>query len=320
MDISFHYPPELLQLLVDTVPLLSRSKLDVLIFLKGAGVDYPLMSDLWERVEKDRENINKYEIVRTIVTRLNEKGEATLRERRELLKRITEFDDFSTCWPTDQLKAKGLVAEIRRVVDVKDSFTRMRQEVEKEREKHQQEHQKHVQEMQRKQIELSSIKDDLFSLFAIPDKQSHKRGKLLEGVLNRLFNSNDILIREAFVLIGQEGEGVIEQIDGAIEIDGYIYLVEMKWWKEPLGRADVSPHLVKVFSRGQAGGILISNSGYTEPAITTCQEALSQKTIILCELEEIVKVVERQGSLLELIKMKIRAAVVEKKPFHKSLE
>jgi len=31
-DITFHYPPELFNLLVDVVPLLNRSKQDVLVF------------------------------------------------------------------------------------------------------------------------------------------------------------------------------------------------------------------------------------------------------------------------------------------------
>lgn len=317
MDITFHYPPELFQLLVDTIPLLCRSKLDVLTFLKGAGVDYKVMMDLWERVENDRENINKYEIVRTVLTRINELGEVTLRERREILKRVTEFEDFSTCWPKDELKAKGLVAEVRRVVDVKDSFTRMKQEVEREREKYQREHQQHIQAIAQKQDELANIKRELFSLFGIPDNESQRRGKLLEGILNRLFIADGISVREAFALVSQKGEGVVEQIDGAVEIEGTIYLVEMKWWKEPLGTAEVSPHLVKVFSRGHAGGILISKSGFTQPAITICKEALTQKIIVLCELEEIVQLLERQGSLQELIRSKIRAAVIEKQPLNK---
>jgi len=319
MDITFHYPPELFQLLVDTIPLLCRSKLDVLTFLKGAGVDYQVMMDLWERVENDRENINKYEIVRTVLTRINELGEKTLRERREILKRVTEFEDFSTCWPTDQLKAKGLIAEVRRVVNVKDSFTRMKQEVEKEREKHQHEHQQRIKSMAQKQAELADIKRELFSLFSMPDNASQKRGKLLEDVLNRLFKVDDILVREAFVVVSQDGEGIVEQIDGVVDIDGTLYLVEMKWWKEPLGTADVSPHLVKVFNRGHAGGILISNSGYTQPAITICKEALTQKIIILCELEEIIRLLERQGSFQELIRTKIRAAIIEKQPLFKPL-
>ncbi len=43
-----------------------------------------------------------------------------------------EYEVFSTCWPEDVLKAKGLVSEVRRVVEVKDSFTRIRQEKEAE--------------------------------------------------------------------------------------------------------------------------------------------------------------------------------------------
>ena len=152
------------------------------------------------------------------------------------------------------------------------------------------------------------------------DHQRQRRGKLLESILNRLFKTDEILIREAFELIGQENEGVVEQVDGVVEINGYIYLVGMKWWKEPLGTADVSPHLVKVFNRGHAGGLLISNSGFTQPAVTTCKEALSQKIIILCELEELVKLLERQGSLQELIKSKVRAAVVDKQPLHKPFD
>src|ERR1700730_6443378 len=72
-------------------------------------------------------------MVRTILDRLNARGEATLRERREVLRRVVEFANFDTCWPSDQLKAKGLVASIRDVVNQKDAFTRINQEREQER-------------------------------------------------------------------------------------------------------------------------------------------------------------------------------------------
>lgn len=235
------------------------------------------------------------------------------------MKRVVEFEDFSSCWPTDQLKAKGLVAEIRQVVNVKDSFTRMKLEMEKERAKRQEEHQARIKEIQKIQAELTKIKEDLYSLFGIPDKESQKRGKLLESVLNRLFVAGDIAVREAFEIVGDEGEGIIEQIDGVVEIDGYLYLVEMKWWKDTLGTKEVAPHLVKIFNRGHSGGIFISNSRYTKPAITTCKEALSQKIVVLCELEEIVSLLERQGSLKDLLKAKITAAAVDKNPMFKIL-
>ena len=128
MNTTFHYPPELLQLLTDTIPLLVRGKQDVLLFFRGAGVGPALTDDLAKQVQNDRNSITKRDIVRTVLVRLNERGESTLRERREVLKRVVEFEDFSTCWPNDQLAARGLVAEVRRVRHVKDSFTRIQQE------------------------------------------------------------------------------------------------------------------------------------------------------------------------------------------------
>lgn len=45
-------------------------------------------------------------------------------------------------------------------------------------------------------------------------------------------------MRGAFELKGNEGEGIVEQVDGVIEIDGTIYLLEMKWLATTAG-ADV---------------------------------------------------------------------------------
>src|SRR5207247_4118679 len=113
---------------------------------------------------------------------------------------------------------------------------------------------------------IQRIKADLFALFAESDVR--KRGKALEGVLNQLFALDGLLVKEAFTVKGRCGDGVIEQIDGLVEVDGLLYLVEMKWWNTPLGVGEVSQHLVRVFSRGgQARGLFISYSAYTEPAI-----------------------------------------------------
>ncbi len=311
-DIIFHYPPELLSLLIDTLPLLCRSKQDTLLFFKGAGVTSILIDDLTKKVRESRESISKYEIARIVLTRLNERGEATLRERREILKRVTEFEEFSTCWPEDQLKARGLVAEIRRVINVKDSFTRMYMEQEEEKEKRQAEQREKLAEARRRSSLMSEVKKELFLLFNEQNRQ--KRGKALESVLNRLFKTSGILVREAFSLTGDQGESVVEQIDGVIEIDGEVYLVEMKWLAEHVGRGDVSQHLVRVFSRGNARGIFISASDYTEPAIETCRESLRQAVIVLCKLEEIVRLLEREGDLKDWLKTKINAAIVDKNP------
>jgi hypothetical protein len=317
MDIIFHYPPELMSLLIDTIPRICRAKKDVLLFFKGAGVDSALTNDLAIRLKKDKDSINKYEIARTVLSRLNEKGDATLSERREILKRITEIEDFSTCWPEDRWEAKGFVSEIRRVINVKDSFTRMNQEREAEQKKRLIEQQAKMDEVQRQRAELAAIRKDLSALFG--ENNNQKRGKALEGVLNRLFEAGGILIREAFTLKGLHGEGIIEQIDGVIEIEGNLYIVEMKWWQEPLGVNEVSQHLVRIFNRGQTGGIIISASGYTGPAITVCRDALHSKVVVLCKLEEIVLLLEKEMELRAFLKSKINAAKMDKNPMHEPL-
>ena len=126
-DITFHYPPDLFNLLVDAIPLLNKTKKDLLLFFKGAGVADDMLRDLQQRLKVDPKNIGKFEIARTVLQRLNERGEGTLRERRVVLRRVVEFTNFDACWPDDQLKAKGQVASVRDIVNQKDSFTRMNQ-------------------------------------------------------------------------------------------------------------------------------------------------------------------------------------------------
>lgn len=317
MDIIFHYPHELTELLVDTIPLLSKGKKGVLLFFKGSGVADDLLQDLDKRIKITPKDISKYEIARTVLTRINERGESCLRERREILKRVTEIEDFSVCWPGDQLKAKGLVSEVRRVVNVKDSFTRINQQRETERLHRIQKVEAEQLEIARHNEDIEVLRNDLNKLFFEPNAQ--KRGKALEPVLNRLFEVHGILVREAFTLRGTGGEGIIEQIDGVIEFESHLYLVEMKWTSEPLGPGDIAQHLVRVFGRGHARGLFISASAYTPAALISCRESLRQSVFSLCNLSEFILLLEQQSDLKAFLKSKVNAAIVDKNPLYEPL-
>jgi restriction system protein len=313
MDIIFHYPPELFGLLVESIPALIRGKKDVILFFRGAGVKPSVIRDLEERLYEDKDSLGKHEIARTMLTRLNENGEASLRERREVLKRITEWEDFSTCWPNDRLKAQGLVAQIQKVVNVKDSFTKMKLEKEEQERKHREaEAEKSRKERERRAV-LTKIGTDLSRLFGIANPQ--QRGKALESVLNRMFSAAGISITDAFTIRGSNGEGIVEQIDGAIAIEGNTYIVEMKWTTDPLGPDELSQHLVKMFLRGGSRAIFISTAGYTQPAITMCRGALRSSVVILCKLEEFVILLDKEIELTSFLKQKIDAAIVHTNPF-----
>src|SRR5689334_11004032 len=118
---EFHYPPDLFDLLVEALAKLNKSKKGVLLFLRGAGVD-----EVDRIVRKNPHSTNKFEIARNVLTKVNARGDSGLRPRREIIRRVVEFEDFSNCWREDQMEARGLVAAIRDAVNKKDSFTRMK--------------------------------------------------------------------------------------------------------------------------------------------------------------------------------------------------
>ena len=314
MDITFHYPPELLDLLNEAVPKLCKSKQGLLDFFQGAGVSQEILAPYRKLLREKKDQFNKYPVTRELFTKLNELGECGLRERREMLRRVTEFHEFSVCWPEDQAPARGLVAQIRELVNVKDSFTRINLEREQERKSRLAEQEAHRAEEKARKTKLANVKSQLFALFG--ERDAHKRGKTLESVLNSLFATYGILVKEAFTVKGRCGEGVIEQIDGLIEMDGQLYLVELKWWNTPLGTAEVSPHIVRVYNRGgQARGIFISYSEFTEPAITTCRDALAGgAVVVLAKLQEIVELLDHEADLKKWLKAKVAAAIADKNP------
>lgn len=313
MDIIYHYPPELLQLLIDTIPRLCRSKKDVILFFRGAGVPQSNYSDVNQQLNAAPDGVNKFQIARTVLTRLNERGETTLRERREVLKRVVEFEDFSTCWPNDQLCAKGLVSEVRRVVNVKDSFTRMDQERERERKQKASQHQQQVQRAKDRRDAFDKIKTDFYALFSHTNPQT--RGTLCESIFNRLFAVDSLLVRESFRVTDDKTGDVLEQIDGAIEVTGDLYLAEMKWLKNPLDVNDVSRHLVRVYHRGYSRGIFISATPFTSAAIDICREALQKTVVLLITFDELTRLLENYDSVSDFIRKKVTAAITDKNPY-----
>jgi restriction system protein len=312
MDIIFHYPPELLGLLIQTIPCLCRTKPDLLVFFQGSGVDRNMLAPYEVLLQTDRNAFKKHIVTRELLTKLNELGERSLRERREILKRVTEFHDFSVCWEKDQPIAKGLVAQVRELVAVKDAFTRINLEREQERRQRLAQDAKTAEVKRKRREELDGVRQSLFSLFG--EKNPYKRGKALEAVLNRYFKVSGVSVSEAITLTGDPGSGVIEQIDGVIQLRGQLFLVEVKWEQETLGREKVSSHLVRVFSRGFAGGIFISYSDYSSGAYQDCKEALREKIIVLCRLEEFVRALEEGTDLIGMLHRKIDAAIIDKDP------
>src|SRR5260370_37107596 len=99
-DNSFHYPPALLELLVDAIAYLFKSKPSVVGFFRSAGVAADLLGDLTEKLRVNSASVRKHEIARSILVALNERNtNAGLQLRGEGLQRGGEGEGFSLAWP-----------------------------------------------------------------------------------------------------------------------------------------------------------------------------------------------------------------------------
>jgi hypothetical protein len=143
------------------------------------------------------------------------------------------------------------------------------------------------------------------------------RGKAVEKVLNRLFHSHGILVREDFKVYVESGSTQAEQVDGAIELDG-LFLVEMKWEAGALDVNHISRHLVRTMSRaGARGGMMISANSYGAPAVAMCKEFLAQKLMVLIDLRLILKVLETEDDLGAVLRHVINAVILDKEPYYR---
>lgn len=314
MDDRFHYPPDVFNLLVDTIPLLCKSKDDVLLFLRGCGVPSDDLVEMQTKVRADRSSVSKFAIVRDVLEKLNKRGDAGLGPRREVIKRVVEFEHFSMCWEKDMHKAKANVGDLARIVNYRDSFTRMNQQREAAQAEVVAKARAERESVAEKRRQILDVRDRLNALFGM-DAEPRKRGKLLEGVLNDLFRAHGILVREDFKRQDPTGSVVVEQIDGVIEFEGNIYLVEMKWLSTPVGVPELSSHMMRLFAREGVRGIFISNSDFAASAIAECVTHSNRKTMVLCTLHEIVMLLSNERDLIALLRSKVRAAMLDKKPF-----
>lgn len=314
---SYHYPPELVAVLIETIPKLVKSKPLLLSFFRNAGVSTSILEPYAALIARDKNSVKMYDITRELLVTLNEQGDQALPIRSKLLQAVVDFEDFDTCcYENRRNEARGLVWKVREIINRKDAFTRINIERKQEKLKNIREKEAALVAEQKKKKEcIKKVQSDLSSL--IKNENPHKRGKALEKVLNELFACYDILVSEAFEVTGNNSEGIVEQIDGAIEFENHYYLVEMKWWQDTIGRKETAEHLVNLANRGgEVRGLFISYSSYSEPAITDCCNALNRGVVVvLARLDEIYKLLDKEYDLKIWLKEKTTAALTHKKPY-----
>lgn len=131
------------------------------------------------------------------------------------------------------------------------------------------------------------------------DADAHRRGKALERLLAELFLLFDMEPRLAYDLDR-------EQIDGSLSFDTDDYIVEARWRKEPVSRADADVFAAKVRRKGKnALGLLVSISGLSRDAIDQFSEATP---FVALDGGDLYLVLDQRIRLDDLLKLKKRHA------------
>jgi restriction system protein len=201
---AYHFRPDVFGALREAIPLICKSKRDVLTFFRGAGLRNSGLT-YWEAaLSRDPETVGKYPVTENLLKAANEdQSDDGLRVRREIIRRVVDFNDFERCWPDKQQAAKGAVQTVRELVHEKDAFTRMAQAHDGERRARMAEAERQAQALRDRAASRDSAKRALFGLFSETDQR--RRGLALEGVLNRLFALDGLAVREALTPSGGRG-------------------------------------------------------------------------------------------------------------------
>ena len=312
MDSFFHFPPDLFNLLVDTIPRLNKSKKDLLIFFRNVGVPASYLQKYYVLLNTDKLQFKKFDVTRDVLAFLNQQQDKMLGVRRKLLQRVVEFDSFEVCYPNDKDRAKANVADIQKLVTLKDTITRYENYMTNEQNEKIKALKEKNEKIRQSKEHFERLKQEFALLFSIQNPQ--ERGMKLETVLNDIFSYFKISVKEAFTISDDESGKIYEQIDGVVEINHYLTLLEMKWEKTPIGADKVGRFMSRLLVRKNVDGILVSYSPFAETSISTAKEALALSVIALVDLEDIFTILTQEKDLSEYLSEVIRNVKLYKNP------
>lgn len=138
----------------------------------------------------------------------------------------------------------------------------------------------------------------------------HRRGYLLQDLLNRTFDLHEIPVVKSFTR-NQGGE----QIDGAFKLEGWHYLVECRW-REKLADIRQLDGLKGQIDRSgkQTMGLFLSINGWSDNVVPLLKQN-PDKSIILMEGYDLRTVLSGRVDLSDFMLAKVAKLNLEAEPF-----
>lgn len=280
--------------------------------LKPAGISKQYFAELLKRRNPDGKQLTKREIGAIILDALDQKPEYQ-RNIRKIISIAANWSQFHLA--DNEMKARATVQKAREVLNLIEIMEEKEAEIlknERENERIRLEKEKRRAKLERK-LEIqksSSLLLMMYDELVLMKENQQKRGLMLEEVMNLLFNVYGIALMESF----RRNAGG-EQIDGAFKIDGWHYIVEIKWTNQVTDIRQLDSLYGKVARSGkQTMGMFLSVNGWSSHVIPLMKQQ-PDKSIFLMDGLDLRMVLTQEISLIELLHKKIAKLNIEAEPF-----
>ncbi|HHA8989377.1 TPA: restriction endonuclease, partial [Streptococcus pneumoniae] len=147
---------------------------------------------------------------------------------------------------------------------------------------------------------IEELKTEYYSLFSSDNPQ--ERGYRLEKIVANLFRINDIDYHDSY-----RNRTNTQQLDGYFRFEGFDYLVEMKWEKNPVNSPKIASLKQKVDTKlTSTRGLFLSINGFRDEVIQDFSN--KDAKILFMDGQELAYILENRISLYEALKVKIIGA------------
>jgi restriction endonuclease len=148
--------------------------------------------------------------------------------------------------------------------------------------------------------DLEAVREAFETAHSLSPQQ---KGYALERIFVDLMRISGVPVEEPFRIVG-------EQLDGAVKHDGHYYLVELKWFAEPLEPKHVGSFYFKVEGKLGARGITIAMNGYTSGVLESVAKGKELK-ILLLDGNHLANVIYGHYTFQELLDHAIKSASLQ---------
>lgn len=247
-------------------------------------------------------HLSKYQIFRSIWDDLDQAGGRGRTVQRNLIAALANLDDADPKAP-DPAAGRKAIEDLRRLA-MQASLLVSPEDL--ARDERRRAAAASAQDVSAKRAQTNDLLETFRNLHAESDKQ--KRGYALEKLLTALFRLAELDYHGSY-------KTETDQIDGAVTLDAFTYLIEARWREKPAADADLGGFVHKVERRIDATrGLFISMAGFRPEAVALFRRS-KENRLVLLDGEDLAWILEGRIDFVEALREKVRAASVEGEPF-----